>query len=239
MIDKEFNEDIRDVERILGYEFKDRSLLLNALTRRSFWHENRETCEENNERMEFLGDAVLGLVIADTLYRLFPDDKEGELQKKRASLVNRSTLANLTRELDLARFIRMGKGDDLSGCRQRDSILADTFEALLAAVYLDGGVRPCGDVIERLFKLLFNECSDRDRSHDSRSMLQEKFQAEFGVTPSYKVLEEWGEEHRKTFAVAVFLGKEMVGQGIGSSKREAAQNAAREALQKLDGMHVS
>lgn len=233
MTDQELSAGIGEVERILGYEFKDRALVLNALTRRSFWHENRETCEDNNERMEFLGDAVLGLIVADTLYRRFPEDKEGELQKKRASLVNRSTLARLTRELDLARFIRMGKGDELSGCRQRDSILADTFEALLAAVYLDGGVGPCGDVIEKLFRALMNRCSERNRSEDFRSMLQEKLQADFGVTPTYKVMEEWGEEHRKSFAVAVFLGEEMVGRGIGNSKREAAQNAAREAFEKL------
>src|SRR5512142_2192040 len=143
--------EIDEMERILGHRFGDHSHLLSALTRRSFWHENRETCTEHNERLEFLGDAVLGLVIADILYREFPEDEEGELQKKRASLVNRAALAQLMRHLDLARFLRMGRGDELSGCRERDSILADTLEALVAAVYLDGGFAEAEKMIEKHF----------------------------------------------------------------------------------------
>ncbi len=206
---------------------------MNALTRRSFWHENRETCKEHNERLEFLGDAVLGLVIADVLYREFPEDEEGELQKKRASLVNRAALAQLMRHLNLAEFIRMGRGDEMSGCRNRDSILADTLEALVAAVYMDGGFREAEKMIRKTL-LSSHYAVFHTRWH---GRLQERpsgiAQAEFGVTPTYEMVDQWGEEHRKTFSVAVYLGSEMAGLGTGRNKREAAQKAAREALQAL------
>ena len=128
---------LEQIETKLEYKFQDPGRLTSALTRRSFWHENRSTCVENNERMEFLGDAVLGLIIADILYKKYPESNEGDLQKKRASIVNRGALARLMRNLGLAQFIRMGKGDEISGCRDRDSILADTLEAILAAIYID------------------------------------------------------------------------------------------------------
>ncbi len=173
-------------------------------------------------------------MIADILYREFPDDEEGELQKKRASLVNRAALAQLMRHLNLARFLRMGRGDELSGCRERDSILADTLEALIAAVYLDGGFAHAEKLIEKHFYPLIEKCSTREGMDDFKSLLQEKAQAELGITPTYEVVDHWGEEHRKTFSVAVYLGSEIAGQGIGKNKREAAQKAARDAFAKLD-----
>lgn len=230
--------EIKEIETLLGHSFSDPSHLLNALTRRSFWHENRETCSEHNERLEFLGDAVLGLVIADILYREFPEDEEGELQKKRASLVNRAALAQLMRHLDLARFLRMGRGDELSGCRERDSILADTLEALVAAVYLDGGFARAEKMIEKHFYPLIEKCSTREGIDDFKSLLQERVQADLGVTPTYEVVDQWGAEHRKTFSVAVYLGTEVAGLGTGRNKREAAQKAAREALAKLNSVSV-
>jgi len=228
-----FNHDPEEIERILGHRFEDQSQLLAALTRRSYWHENRDTCADHNERLEFLGDAVLGLVIADILYQECPEDDEGELQKKRASLVNRAALAQLMKQLDLARFLRMGKGDEMSGGRENDSILSDTLEALVAAVYLDGGYADAERMIEKHFYPLIEGCSTRNGIDDSKSRLQEKTQATFGVTPTYKVVDQWGEEHRKNFQVAVFLGEDLWGEGEGTSKKEAAQRAAREALDKL------
>jgi ribonuclease III len=225
--------DIKRIEGIIGYKFNQKRYIVCALTRRSFWHENRATCSENNERMEFLGDAVLGLVIGHVLYRKFPDDDEGELQKKRASLVNRAALAQLMRELDLAQFIRMGKGDEMSGCRELDSILADTLEAVIAAVYLDGGFASAEKMIEKHFYPMIQSCGTREGTEDYRSILQERVQAERGVTPHYELVDEWGEDHRKTFCVAVFLGEEKAGTGTGSNKREAAQEAAREALEEM------
>lgn len=231
--DDNLESDRSEIETILGYTFRDPIHMLNAFTRRSYWHENRDTCEEHNERLEFLGDAVLGLVIADILYREFPEDEEGELQKKRASLVNRAALAHLTRQLGLARFIRMGRGDELSGCRDRDSILSDTLEALIAAVYLDGGFEQAAKMIAKHFYPLIEKCATRDGMDDCKSILQEKAQAQLGTTPTYEVVDQWGEEHRKTFSVAVYIGDEVAGLGTGRNKREAAQNAAREALGKL------
>lgn len=229
----EVDIDISEIEATLGYAFTDQMLLVNALTRRSFWHEHRETCSANNERMEFLGDAVLGLVIADILYQEFPDDEEGHLQKKRASLVNRAALARLMKQLDLARFIRMGKGDEISGCRSRASILADTLEAIVAAVYLDGGLPEAARMIQRHFYPLIERCSTREGTDDYRSALQQKTQAELGVTPDYRLLDQWGDDHEKQFTVAVFLTHQMVGWGTGKNKREAAQNAARDALERM------
>lgn len=224
---------VSDVEAAIGYRFQNPSYLVNALTRRSFWHEHRESCENHNERLEFLGDAVLGLVIADILYREFPQDEEGELQKKRGSLVNRAALAQLMRHLGIAYSIRMGRGDELSGCRERDSVLSDTLEALVAAVYLDGGFQAVADVIRRYFYPLIEKCATREGIDDYKSLLQEKAQAKLGITPVYHVVGQWGEEHDKTFSVAVYIGKELVGTGEGKNKREAAQNAARDALKKL------
>jgi len=234
MINGDTKDQLSEIETVLGHSFNDPSHLLNALTRRSFWHENRETCSEHNERLEFLGDAVLGLVVADVLYQEFPEDEEGELQKKRASLVNRSALAQLMRQLDLAPYIRMGRGDEMSGCRDRDSILADTLEALVAAVYLDGGYRDAKKMIEKHFYPLIERCATREGIEDCKSLLQEKAQAERGVTPTYQVVDQWGEEHCKTFSVAVYLGEEVAGLGTGRNKREAAQNAARAALESLE-----
>lgn len=230
MIEMTETDDLKEIESKLGYAFKDPGLLRNALTRRSFWHENRNTCSENNERMEFLGDAVLGLIIANILYEEYPEANEGDLQKKRASIVNRGALARLMRNLGLARFIRMGKGDEISGCRDRDSILADTLEAVLAAIYIDAGFAKVYEVIERHFFDLVEVARDTDKIDDSKSRLQELTQAELGLTPSYEVLEEWGEEHRKTFCVAVYVGESIAGKGEGASKREAAQMAAKKAL---------
>lgn len=222
--------ELQEIESRLDYSFRDPGLLISALTRRSFWHENRSTCSENNERMEFLGDAVLGLIIADILYEKYPESNEGDLQKKRASIVNRGALARLMRNLGLAQFIRMGKGDEISGCRDRDSILADTLEAILASIYIDSGFTKIYEVIQRHFFELVEDASDTNRIDDSKSRLQELTQAELGLTPSYEVLEEWGEEHRKTFCVAVYVGENLAGKGEGGSKREAAQMAARKAL---------
>jgi ribonuclease III len=222
-----------EIETVIGYRFTTSSHLLNALTRRSFWHENRDFCLEHNERLEFLGDAVIGLVIANMLYREFPNAEEGELQKKRASIVNKKALAGVMRGLNLADFIRMGRGDELSGCRDRDSVLADTLEALIAAVYLDGGFDRAEEVIEKHFNPLVSGCSTVEGIDDCKSLLQEKAQGQLGITPTYQVMDQWGEDHQKMFRVGVYLGNQVVGVGKGRNKREAQQNAARDALSNL------
>ena len=226
-------DQVQEVEKTLGYHFTEMSFLVNALTRRSFWHENRDVCTEHNERLEFLGDAVLGLVIANVLYQEFPEAEEGELQKKRASIVNKKALARVMRRLRLAEFIRMGRGDELSGCRDRDSVLADTLEALIAAVYLDGGFERAEEVVEKHFYTLVARSANVEAVEDSKSLLQEKAQGQLGITPTYQVIDQWGKDHQKTFSVAVYLGKDVAGVGTGRNKREAQQDAARDALSKL------
>ncbi len=224
---------VPEVESLLGYRFTTVSHLVNALTRRSFWHENRDFCLAHNERLEFLGDAVIGLVIANMLYQEFPNAEEGELQKKRASIVNKKALASVMRGLNLATFIRMGRGDELSGCRDRDSVLADTLEALIAAVYVDGGFDRVEEVIEKHFGPLVSGCATVEGIDDCKSILQEKAQGQLGITPTYQVMDQWGEDHQKMFRVGVYLGNQVVGVGNGRSKREAQQNAARDALSNL------
>ncbi|MGO9116011.1 MAG: ribonuclease III [Desulfomonilaceae bacterium] len=224
---------VPEVESVLGYRFTTSSHLVNALTRRSFWHENRDFCLEHNERLEFLGDAVIGLVIANMLYREFPNAEEGELQKKRASIVNKKALASVMRGMNLANFVRMGRGDELSGCRDRDSVLADTLEALIAAVYLDGGFDRAEEVIEKHFNPLVSGCATVEGIDDCKSVLQERAQGQLGITPTYQVMDQWGEDHQKMFRVGVYLGNQVVGVGHGRNKREAQQNAAREALSNL------
>jgi ribonuclease III len=221
-------------EKVLNYVFEDRNSLVSAFSRRSYWHENRDTCADHNERLEFLGDAVLGLVIAEVLYFEFPEDEEGELQKKRAGLVNRSALAQLMRQLDLAEFIRMGKGDEMSGCRDRDSVLADTLEALIAAVYIDGGFEASRRVIVDHFYPLVEKCGTRVGMEDFKSLFQELAQSKFGLTPTYETVNEWGEDHKKNFEVAALMNGQVVGSGAGKNKREAAQRAAQDAMQNLN-----
>jgi ribonuclease-3 len=224
---------VPEIESVIGYRFTTSSHLVNALTRRSFWHENRDFCLEHNERLEFLGDAVIGLVIANMLYQEFPNAEEGELQKKRASIVNKKALASVMRGMNLANFIRMGRGDELSGCRDRDSVLADTLEALIAAVYLDGGFDRAEEVIEKHFNPLVSGCTSIEGIDDCKSVLQERAQGQLGITPTYQVMDQWGEDHQKTFRVGVYLGDQVVGVGKGRNKREAQQNAARDALSNL------
>lgn len=225
--------ELMEIESALGYKFKDPDLLLNALTRRSFWHENRSTCADNNERMEFLGDSVLNLVIAHILYTTFPDAPEGQLQKKRASLVRQNALARIMRQIGVAKYIRMGKGDEISGCRERNSILADTVEAIIAAVFLDGGYHCGEEFITTHFRLMLQNLLDSRNFDDPKSLLQEKSQAELGMTPFYILLEETGEEHARTFKMGVVIGENLVAEGHGPNKKEAAQVAASRALSDL------
>ncbi|MFH0959807.1 MAG: ribonuclease III [Pseudomonadota bacterium] len=227
-------EDLEDIESSIGYKFLDQTKVINAFTRRSFWHENRSTCSDNNERMEFLGDSVLNMIIAHILYMKFPGAYEGELQKRRASLVKQNSLAIIMRNLGLAKFIRMGKGDERSGCRERSSILADTLEAIIGSVFLDGGYEEAAKFIHTHFRTMLDSLNDLACFEDSKSLLQERSQALFGITPVYAVLNEIGEEHSRIFTMGVFLGRTLVASGEGPNKKDAAQVAAARALASDD-----
>lgn len=222
------------LERRLGHEFANPSLCETALTHKSWLNEAPAAARGNNERLEFLGDAVLTLAVSDMLMRRFPEATEGNLSKTRAVMVSESGLAQVAEDLDLGAWIFLGRGEEQAGGRARPSILADALEALLGAVYLDGGFGAARAVIERLFqrKLATAELGAR---LDFKSRLQERSQALMQQAPRYAVVGQEGPDHDKTFRVAISLGGEELGQASGKSKKEAEQSAAALALEKLEG----
>jgi ribonuclease-3 len=218
------------IERALGIRFKGPALLRAALTHRSFAFEQGEVV--TNERLEFLGDAVLGVVITDLAYRAFPDMSEGELAKLRAATVNMVVLAEVARGLSLGEAVLLGRGEELSGGRDKASILADGLEAVLGAVYLDQGWRASQAMIKRLFwpRMLAYVRGEGDR--DFKTTLQEMAAQDVGRVPEYRV-QERGPDHEKEFTATVFLAGREFGRGVGRSKKEAEQRAAREAFARL------
>jgi ribonuclease III len=218
------------LERALGVRFRDRGLREAALTHRSFAFEQDAT--ETNERLEFLGDAVLGLVVTDLAYRRFPDLPEGELAKLRAATVNMITLADVARDLGVGDAVLLGKGEEQSGGRQKTSILADAMEAILGAVYLDRGLEVARHAIERVFWPRMMAYARGEGDRDYKTGLQELAAQDIGTVPQYRVSEE-GPDHAKEFTATVFLGGQAYGSGSGRSKKEAEQRAAREAYVRL------
>jgi len=216
----------------LQYTFKDMNLIFEALRHSSYVNEQKETDMRDNERLEFLGDAVLNLVIGHILMKRFPDIKEGNLSRIRASLVNESQLANLANSISLGEFIMLGKGEIQTNGRQKKSILSDTFEAVLAAVYLDGGFEASYQMIENHFSPLIEAVSSTEAGIDYKSKLQELVQNENREIPNYIVIHENGPDHDKTFTVQVKILDISV-QGSGKSKKLAEQDTAKNMLQLL------
>jgi ribonuclease-3 len=212
--------------------FDDPGLLELALTHRSYAFETGGI--PTNERLEFLGDAVLGLVVTDLAYNLFPDLSEGELAKLRAATVNMTTLAEVARELGLGAHIRLGKGEELSGGRDKASILADGLEALLGAVYLDRGLEVAGDLVRRLIRPRIDMYASGEGERDFKTTLQELAAQGVGDIPRYEITER-GPDHAKEFTAVVFLGDKPYGRGEGRSKKEAEQRAAHQAFDALTG----
>lgn len=215
------------LEKTVGYTFKNRQLLAEAVTHRTFVHENPGFEIGDNQRLEFLGDAVLGLVVGDLLMRVYPDCREGELTQMRSNLVNETRLAAIARQVGLGENLRLGRGEHQSGGRNKNSILADALEALLAAVYLDGGFKAAFDVVEALFETVLGAAS-----FDPKSELQVLAQKKFQITPTYHLLSETGPDHDKVFTVELSLAQIQV-QGSGKSKKQAEKMAALRALNKL------
>lgn len=218
------------LERSLGLRFRDPELLRTALTHRSFAFE--QGTPTNNERMEFLGDAVLGLVVTDLAYRRFPDLPEGELAKLRAATVNMSTLADVAQELGLGDDILLGKGEELSGGRGKASILGDAMEAVIGAMYLDRGIRSVQRLVESRFWPRMVTYAGGGGERDYKTGLQELAARDLGGVPTYRV-EDRGPDHAKEFTATVYLGARPYGTGHGRSKKEAEQEAARIAQQRL------
>lgn len=232
-----FGSELEPLERRIGYRFKDRGLLEHALTHRSRVHEDASGGVFDNESMEFLGDSVLGFVIADMLFREFPQHNEGQKSKLKASLVSAAALAKLGEAIDLGQFLILGRGEEKTGGRRKHAIIADCYEALIAAVYLDGGIEPARAFIEREFAALIVEArrsgAAASFTDDWKSALQEWLQSRGLGLPAYRLAAELGPDHRKSFVVEVVVGGEVIASSEGRSKKEAAQSAARAALDKL------
>jgi ribonuclease-3 len=222
-------------EDTLRLRFNDKSLLLRALTHPSYLNENPEEGLEDNERLEFLGDAVLDFVSGEWLYHHFPEASEGRLTRLRAALVRTETLARFARESNLGAALRLGHGEEDSGGRQRDGNLCGAFEALVGALYLDQGIEAVRAFVEPLFEPALRAITEADQDKDPKSLLQEWSQAHLGVTPVYETTATRGPDHAKEFTVTVYLGDKSYGEGTGYSKQAAAQKAALQALHSIHG----
>lgn len=223
---------MRSLEERIGYTFRDPVLLENALTHSSYANEHRAEGMPSNERLEFLGDSILGLIVADHLYRSRPDLPEGDLTRIRSALVCESSLVEVAKGLELGRYLRLGRGEEAGGGRNRPSIQADAVEAMLAAVYLDGGIGQARKLIHTL--IIQQEREKTAAGRDYKTSLQELVQRENGHVLGYRLRDERGPDHAKIFSMEVLLNGEVIGAGEGRSKKEAEQAAAKAALAKLE-----
>lgn len=225
---------MESLEKKLQYTFKDRALLDEALNHSSYANEHRGAGVSSNERLEFLGDSVLGFVTAEFLFRTYPNLPEGDLTRMRAALVCEQSLYEVARQLDLGRYLKLGRGEESGGGRQRTSILADATEAVFAAVYLDGGIQAASRLIHRVLLGSAKEEAVEERRRDYKTALQELVQRQADQVLSYRMVGEQGPDHAKIFAAEVLLNGESIGSGSGHSKKEAEQSAARAALALLE-----
>jgi ribonuclease III len=220
----------------LGYSFGDRAILLQSMTHTSYGHEflsEKSIALRDNERLEFLGDAILDVIVSDILLESFPSANEGQLSKMRAAVVNEKTLAMVARSINLQDCLRLGKGELQTGGNQKPSILSSAFEALIAAIYLDGGFAAVYPVVRHLFAPLFAEERDLLAFYDHKTQLQEIVQARWKVTPTYHLVGTNGPDHAKIFEVEVRMNGKGLATATGSSKKEAEQNAAKAAIQTV------
>ena len=225
------------LEKNIDYQFNDRSLLINALCHRSYLNENQKSCHSDNERLEFLGDAVLGLCIGHILMEKSPSKKEGELSKLRSNLVSEPALADMARSIDLGRFIKLGKGESLSGGGDKNSILSDAFEALVAAVFLDAGFDKTHGMVKAVFQYSIQRAVSSSNTMDYKSSLQEYAQEVFATTPQYTVVKEFGPDHDKRFEICLEL-VDIRATGIGKTKKAAEQDSAKNALKLVHGQKL-
>lgn len=224
---------IKDLEALLGYEFSNIQLLQNALSHSSYANERYHNGLKSNERLEFLGDSILGMVVAEYLYRNFPDRPEGELTRMRADMVCETALAGIAAKWGLGAHMLLGKGEEAFGGRSRPSILADAVESIIAASYLDGGMDAARGIIDRF--VLTDVPVSKMHNVDYKTALQERVQQKKNQLLAYRPMGELGPDHHKEFMVEVLLNGQVVGQGSGSSKKKAEQAAAKAAMQALFG----
>jgi ribonuclease-3 len=224
--------DFKKFEKEIGIEFNNKDLLTQAFIHRSYLNENAKLGIGHNERLEFLGDAVLELVVTDFLYKTYPDRAEGELTAYRSALVNAVIIGEVAGSLNMGEYLLLSKGETRDIGKARTYILANTYEAVVGAIYQDSGYDVVKSFIEKTLLPRVDEIVKKKLWRDAKSLVQEKSQEHHSVTPSYRVLHESGPDHDKHFTVGIFFGEERIAEGKGHSKQEAEQNAARSALEK-------
>jgi ribonuclease-3 len=228
---------IDKLEKLLGVTFKKKAYLQTAVTHRSFLNEHKDEDLGNNERLEFLGDAVLELIISDHLYREYPEHPEGDLTSFRSAVVRTESLAAASRELDAGKFLRMSKGEKDSGGADKDYLLANTYESLLGAIYMDQGYEEAKDFVFRTLVPKIQDIVENRSDIDSKTKIQEMVQAKFKLTPTYDILKEEGPDHDKKFVVGVKINDKVVGEGEGPSKQKAEEDAATNGIKFLIKQH--
>lgn len=227
---RNMNEILEELQDKIGYRFSNPGLLKQALTHSSFANEQKINKLKNYERLEFLGDAVLELVSSEFLFAENPDMPEGQLTKLRASMVCEPALAYCARDIDLGSYMLLGRGEEATGGRNRDSIIADVMEAVIGAIFLDGGIEPAK---KHIYRFVLSDLEDKILFLDSKTILQEEVQKRNDVQLRYELISETGPDHDKEFKVEAYLGDELIGSGVGRNKKSAEQQAAYEALLKM------
>lgn len=222
-----------ELSKVLAYDFKDKDLIKTAITHTSFANEARGRVD-HNERLEFLGDSVLSLSVSEFIYKTYPKLPEGSMTKLRAGVVSEFTLAKIAKSMGLGKYLRLGKGEQINGGRHRDSILADAFEAIIAAIYLDGGLEPAKEFVIRQLADSIKNLSKSDGSWDSKTLLQELLQVSNKADIRYEIIAEDGPDHNKSFTAQISNNGKIIGTGQGKSKKEAEQMAAYNALKKIN-----
>lgn len=220
------------LEKLIGIKFKDKNILNQAFIHRSYINEHRNEGIESNERMEFLGDAVLELVSTEHLYKNHPNYDEGEMTNYRSALVKGKHLADIARELALGDYLYLSHGEENSEGNRKNHILANTLEAFIGAIYLDKGFKKAGEFVQKFILVRLDEIIEKNLHIDPKSQFQEMIQEKVGVTPTYEILSESGPDHAKNFETGVYINGELVAKGNGSSKQKAEEDAAKQALTK-------
>lgn len=228
-----------DIEKKLGVIFKNKDILNTALIHRSYINENRGKNLENNERLEFLGDAVLELIISDYIYTKYPTKPEGELTAIRSAIVRTESLADESRKLDVGQYLLMSRGEEDSGGKSKEYLLANMYEALLGAIYLDQGFAECQKYVERTLLKKVDNIVSEGLFIDPKTKVQEILQSRFKITPSYEIISEEGPDHDKYFTMALKVGNKKISEGHGSSKQRAEEDAAQNAIGLLEKKSVS
>lgn len=223
-----------EIAKKIGVEFKDKRLLKAAFTHRSYLNENRGKGLKNNERLEFLGDAVLELIISSFLFTNYPDKTEGDLTSIRAAIVRTESLAEESRKLDIGQYLRMSKGEEDSGGKKKEYLLANLYEATLGAIYLEHGYKTCEDFVTRTLLKKVDKIVSQKLFIDPKTKIQELMQSKFKITPTYEIIGEDGPDHDKVFTVALLKGDKKLAIGHGHSKQKAEEDAAKNAIEKIE-----